>query len=226
MRSRRRVYLFALLLSAAPWALGCSNTIASVAGGTVGLTAVGAYVPAHEIEQIYYLGTFDPQGQIPPEFYRLTVRGQASIISNMRFGSGWVPAALVDSLGGRVELPGEGSKGEAAEGSEGRAASANRVDEVDIEEGRGLVQFGPEGFREAPRDHRLVIVMGGDPSAFFEAIDVSLGNIARVQAVQRESTLSRELFARYVALNQRHDQLVTLQQRVESSLSPASAAAP
>jgi hypothetical protein len=40
--------------------------------------------------------------------------------------------------------------------------------------------FGPEGFREAPRDHRLVVVMGSDPSVFFSAVDEALGSVAAV----------------------------------------------
>ena len=41
------------------------------------------------------------------------------------------------------------------------------------------MMFGPEGFREAPANHRLVVVMGADPSAFFEAVDQTLGVIAQ-----------------------------------------------
>jgi hypothetical protein len=40
--------------------------------------------------------------------------------------------------------------------------------------------FGPEGFREAPRDHRLVIVMGSSPQKFFSAVDSALGLVASV----------------------------------------------
>jgi hypothetical protein len=39
--------------------------------------------------------------------------------------------------------------------------------------------FGPEGFREAPANHRLVIVMGSDPSAFFQGVDQALGIVAQ-----------------------------------------------
>ena len=55
--------------------------------------------------------------------------------------------------------------------------------------------FGPEGFREAPKDHRLVIVMGASPEAFFGAIDRALGIVADVRQGSRQSTdLERELF--------------------------------
>ncbi len=192
----------AVLLCAATASLGCSSFTATVAGVAVGTTLAGAYTPAHGIEQIYYLGTFDRQGQLPPQFYRLTVRGQASIISNMRFGSGWVRAEVIDAI----------------EGWSPAGSDAEGGGEVDLKEGRALVQYGPEGFREAPRDHRLVIVMGGDPSAFFKAMDMSLGNVARVQSIQRQSAFSQAIFAEYVALNRQHDRLVALQHQIETSV--------
>ncbi len=34
--------------------------------GILGSTILGAQSPSHEIQQIYYLGSFDPQGQLPP----------------------------------------------------------------------------------------------------------------------------------------------------------------
>ncbi len=40
--------------------------------------------------------------------------------------------------------------------------------------GRRLMQFGPEGFREVPKDHRLVIMMGANPEDFFKAMDMAL----------------------------------------------------
>ncbi len=44
---------------------GCLTTGESVAAA-IGATLFGAQSPNNEIEQIYYLGVFDPQGQIPP----------------------------------------------------------------------------------------------------------------------------------------------------------------
>jgi hypothetical protein len=46
--------------------------------------------------------------------------------------------------------------------------------------GRRLIMFGPEGFREAPKNHRLVVVMGSNPDKFFSAVDEALGEVARV----------------------------------------------
>ena len=48
--------------------------------------------------------------------------------------------------------------------------------------GRRLMMFGPEGFREAPRNHRLVVVMGSSPEKFFSAVDEALGHLDRVPA--------------------------------------------
>lgn len=53
----------------------------------MGTTLLGARTPANEIEQIYYLGVFDPQEQLEPMVYRVRVHGQASPISGMKFGS-------------------------------------------------------------------------------------------------------------------------------------------
>src|SRR4051794_16313012 len=77
--------------------VGCSTpeqTITLV-GGT---TSVLGQSPAQEIQQVYYLGVFDPQEQVPPAVYRITVHGQGSAMSFVRFASGWVPAPLIDSL--------------------------------------------------------------------------------------------------------------------------------
>src|SRR5947208_52474 len=81
---------------------GCATPYQNAALGVAGATVAGAYSPGHEIEQIYYLGVFDPQEQIPPTIYRITVHGQASVISGTEYASGWVPAQLIDSLNSRI----------------------------------------------------------------------------------------------------------------------------
>ena len=63
-----------LALLVAPVIAGCSDE--AFIGGTLGLTLVGAVTPSHEIQQIYYLGAFDPQGQVPPTVYRIRVHGK------------------------------------------------------------------------------------------------------------------------------------------------------
>lgn len=178
--------LAVLLLSVL--SVACNGTMGAIIGGVVGTTLVGAQSPSHEIEQIYYLGVFDPQEQLPEVIYRITVRGQASIISFTRFASGWVPAAVIDSLGGKVHLSGDRDATDPLTIGQPDAKVVSQ-----LQTGRRLVLFGPEGFREAPRDHRLVIVMGSSPEEFFKAIDGALGEIAQVQLERDNAGLQREL---------------------------------
>lgn len=192
--------LFCCLTALGP---GCSTeaTVASVVGGTVGATILGGYTPSHEIEQIYYLGVFDPQEQVPPTIYRVRVRGQASLISRVKFASGWVKAGLIDSLATVGSFEGETARFSAEEGE----------DLVELKTGRRLMLFGPEGFREAPRDHRLVIVMGTSPEVFFQAIDESLGAIAEVQREQLDSRFSKLLFEELLRIQNEQIQIAELQ---------------
>lgn len=165
---------------------GCNSVPQNAALGAVIGTGVGAIIPAHDIEQVYYLGSFDPQEQVPPALYRVRVRGQASIISWMRFGSGWVPAELIDSLGSSVEI----------NKSDGKIimtkAGNDQLSKVTI--GRRLMQFGPEGFREVPKDHRLVIVMGSSPDKFFKAMDEALGAVSQAKLDQDSRAMNGLLF--------------------------------
>ena len=146
-------------------ATSCSSTGDTVAAVAGGATALGGYSPTNEIEQIYYLGVFDPMEQIPQAVYRVRVRGQASFLSRTKFASGWVPAAVVDSLGGKITF--DTQTGDAT--TEGGEVIPG------LGSGRRMVVFGPEGFRESPRDHRLVLVMGASPEDFFQGIDSALG---------------------------------------------------
>ncbi len=185
MRNRtvRTVCLMALLVMSTT---GCNSLPQNIALGAAITTAVGAVIPGHDIEQVYYLGSFDPQEQVPPALYRVRVRGQASIISWMRFGSGWVPAELIDSLGSSVEI-------NKADGKIVMTKAGNdQLSKLKI--GRRLMQFGPEGFREVPKDHRLVIVMGSDPEKFFAAMDEALGAVSQAKVDQDNNALSWLLF--------------------------------
>lgn len=157
----------AILIGLAGALAGCDAC--GIVAGTVGVTAAGARAPAHEMEQIYYLGVFDPQEQVPPTVYRITVRGQASFISAMRFASGWVPAKLIDSLNTDITLDPTAEE-DALTITKGEKGTLSQ-----LQTGRRLILFGPEGFREAPKDHRLVIVMGSSPEEYFKAIDQVLG---------------------------------------------------
>ena len=137
-RTARAAWLVIAVMGVA----GCSNITDTVTLGTIGATLVGGQSPTHELEQIYYLGVFDPQEQIPPTVYRVRVHGQASFISFMRFGSGWVPAQVIDSLGTGVGFDDAGNIEITPAGGEAPPT---------FETGRGLMMFGPEGFRPAPR---------------------------------------------------------------------------
>jgi len=175
-----------ILCLVATFATGCNSVPQNVALGTGIATGLGAMTPGHDIEQVYYLGSFDPQDQVPPALYRVRVRGQASFISWMRFGSGWVPADLIDSLGSTVEINRADGKIVMAK------AESDKLSKLTI--GRRLLQFGPEGFREVPKDHRLVILMGSDPRKFFEAIDEALGAVTKAKVEQDNNALHRLLF--------------------------------
>jgi hypothetical protein len=189
----RRFWQLVALVWLAGIAGGCDPMTRAITGGAVGTTLLGARSPSHEIEQIYYLGVFDPREQLPEAIYRVTVKGQASFISRTKFASGWVPAAVIDSLGGKVSMSMQGDSGVNIAGADPQYISQ-------LQTGRRLVLFGPEGFREAPRDHRLVIVMGSSPEDFFKAIDTSLGEISQVQLEKDNSKLQRELMQAMIAL--------------------------
>lgn len=165
---------------------GCNSVPQNIALGAVIGTGVGAVIPGHDIEQVYYLGSFDFQEQVPPALYRVRVRGQASIISWMRFGSGWVPADLIDSLGSSVEINKKDGKITMTK------AGQDELSKLTI--GRRLMQFGPEGFRAVPKDHRLVILMGSSPEGFFNAMDKALGAVSQAQLDQDSRTLNGLLF--------------------------------
>lgn len=183
----KHIPLFAsLIVLLAVSTTGCNSLPQNIALGAAITTAVGAVIPGHDIEQVYYLGSFDPQEQIPPALYRVRVRGQASIISWMRFGSGWVPAELIDTLGSSVEI--NKADGKIVFTKEGN----DQLSKLKV--GRRLMQFGPEGFREVPKNHRLVLVMGSSPDKFFKAMDEALGAVSQAKVDQDAGALNRLLF--------------------------------
>lgn len=187
-------------------ASGCGSweqNVALYAGATV----LGAHSPNNEIEQIYYLGVFDPQEQVPPTVYRIRVHGQASFISNTRFASGWVPAPLVDSLSSDIRFSDKGKVSIDPAGSSDLAS---------LSTGRRLMLFGPEGFREAPTDHRLVILMGSSPEDFFRAIDEVTGAVSGA-AVQQQNDAVRQLIIQMLAQTRTdRERLDSLEKKIES----------
>jgi hypothetical protein len=185
MHARRFLLLIVGPLGALGLLSACNSLPQNIALGAGITTAVGAVIPGHDIEQVYYLGAFDPHEQVPPALFRVRVRGQASIISWMRFGSGWVPADLIDSLGSSVEVNKTTGR------IEFTRADAKDLSTLNV--GRRLIQFGPEGFREVPKNHRLVVVMGANPENFFKAIDSALGIVNNAAADQENNSLKQEL---------------------------------
>jgi len=147
---------------------------------TLTALTIGGQAPISEVEQIYYLGVFDPRGQIPPQVYRIRVHGQSSL-GNAKFSSGWVPAELIDTL----SLP---KVNEEIAGIDAAGKGSPFLD------GRNLMAFGPEGFREVPQNYRLVMTMGNDAGKFFEAVGVTLGTVANAELRVKNIEVNSELF--------------------------------
>jgi len=160
---------------------GCATPAQTTGLGLGIATGVGAYSPDREIEQVYYLGVFDPREQVDPTIYRIRIHGQASFLSAVKFASGWVPAALIDSLTGRLLLDANGQ-------GDVQLLHPDATNRVALPAGRQFWVFGPEGFRETPKDYRLVIVMGGSPDKFFREIDHALGDVSGAQAQAQSGT--------------------------------------
>lgn len=185
---------------------GCATTEQTVTLGVGAVTVLGGQAPTHEIQQTYYFGVFDPQDQLPPQMYRIRVHGQASFLSATQFASGWVPAQLIDSLStsasfdnaGRVDITKE-----------------NNAQLSDLSEGRRLVLFGPQGFREAPRNHRLVIVMGSSPEEFFTAIDETVGKVSEFIQERRNTNLTKKLFQALVIAKADRERLFELRRDLD-----------
>lgn len=199
---------------------GCATTVGNVALGVVGTTLLGARSPWHEIEQVYYLGVLDPHEQVPEAVYRLTVKGQASAMSNTKFASGWVPARFIDSLTTSVRLDARrgGDESPVLTGVDKGTGGADTMES--IKTGRRLVLFGPEGFREAPRDHRLVIVMGTSPEAFFQAIDMAIGQIADIQLERDNSGIQREIFEALIQIKDDRQRFTDFQRDLPAQYRP------
>ena len=172
--------------------------------------AVLAKTPSSNFEQIYYLGVFDPQEQLPPTIYRVRVRGQGSALNQTRYASGWVPAALIDSLSTVARFESKDSNAGVKLESLDTNASA-------LLTGRRLMMFGPEGYREAPKDHRLVIAMGASPENFFSAIDEALGTVAMATQGQSGVTLQQGLFREVLRLRSERERLEDIKAELKAN---------
>ena len=204
-RGRRVPDLLLCGLMLMGWA-GCATPPQTAALAVAGATVVGAQVPSNEVEQMYYLGVFDPEEQLPPTIYRVTVRGQASFLSGTKFGSGWVPASIIDSLNGQVSAD--------PYGAEGIQVTPGTQSPPRFKLDRRLVLFGPEGFREAPRDHRLVIVMGASPKAWFDAVDQALADSSSVSVERGNQQVQKQLLDELERLQSRREPIAGLERRI------------
>lgn len=197
---RRTAPRWAALVVAALTLPGCGVAVVQRNLAAGGVT--GSLSPSAEIEQTYYLGSFDPRGQLPPAIYRIRVRGQSSILNLTRFASSWVPAEVVDSLGGTLAFDANGRNGRV--GIE-RADAENSSSLAGA--GRRLMLFGPEGFREAPAGHRLVVIMGSSPEQVEQAFSDALGTVAQVKYGRAGVPVERDVFSLLLALGQEREQL-------------------
>ena len=84
LRCKARFVLAALLVPAL-WlcAGGCGSLEANIVLGAVGGTGLLAQAPGHEIQQVYYLGVFDPHSQAPTEIYTLSLHDALPIFNNV-----------------------------------------------------------------------------------------------------------------------------------------------
>ncbi len=179
-------------------ACGNFNTGERLAG--VAGAAFGGNLPTTDLEQTYYLGVFDPQEQLPPTIYRVRVRGQAGALSSTQYASGWVKAEVIDSLTSTV-----------SSGNGAFTVTADGEQTAKLSTGRRLVLFGPEGFRESPKDHRLVIAMGSDPGKFFAAVDETLGVVAAATQGRGNAQMQQDLFRDITQLKAQRDRLGEIQ---------------
>ncbi|MEZ7206314.1 hypothetical protein [Pseudoalteromonas sp. DY56-GL79] len=187
-----RTKLSALFLFTALGGCGLTPQEAGVVGAIAG--ASGSYLSTHtvtgEVYQVYYLGVFDPINQISPTFYRITVRGQSNLLSDMKFASGWVPAQAIDTLTSKVEMTNQGLNTDAKGGAQVTSAR------------RKFVLMGPEGVREGPENHRLVIVMGSTPHNFFSAIDSAMGELLSFEQTKASDPINRRLMDELLSIAQ------------------------
>lgn len=77
------------------------------------------------------------------------------------------------------------------------------------------MMFGPEGFREAPPSHRLVIAMGSSPEKFFNAVDQALGNVAAATQGLSGPVLETSLFRELLRLKSERERLEDLRKDIK-----------
>lgn len=118
-----------------------------------------ACVPTR-IHTIHYLGVFDPQDQVPPELYRIDISGRAGAFSNVKYGSGWVPARQADLLVQDIRPDDQGRI----------SVTGDETRTVSVTPRRRFFEIGPFAVATEPDDGRFVVVMSADPDYFFKKI--------------------------------------------------------
>lgn len=115
-----------------------------------------------DVTTTHYVGVFDPQEQVTQELYRITIHGHAKPMSNVKYASGWVPAAAADLLTKSIRFDGNDV---ALEGTDSATVAALRPE-------RRFFELGPLGVALEPYDARFVVVMNSDPDYFFQQISL------------------------------------------------------
>src|SRR5262249_33543461 len=111
----------------------------------------------------------------------------------------WVPASVADSLTTKFELADSGPVKVSKEDPQNAPVS--------LKTGRRLILFGPEGFREAPRDYRLVIIMGSDPSKYFQTVTQVLEASAKTQGSAANNALVTQILILITSAETQKDDL-------------------
>ena len=131
----------------------------SIRGLALALTACGAASCSDtRIHTTHYLGVFDPQQQVPEELYKVTIDGNASAVSDVKYASGWVPAAQADLLVTQLQR----------DDQDNITITGDASKTVSVALRRRFFEIGPSGVSTQPEDGRFVIVMGANPDYFFK----------------------------------------------------------
>jgi len=121
------------------------------------LASSAASCSSTRIQTTHYLGVFDPQQQVPEELYKVTIDGNASAVSDVKYASGWVPAAEADLLVTQVKR----------DDQDNITITGDASVSVSVGTRRRFFEIGPSGVSTQPEDGRFVIVMGSNPDYFF-----------------------------------------------------------
>lgn len=149
--------------------------------------------------EYYYLGIYDAQEQLPQEMYRFRLAGYGNPFTKVKFASGWLPAAMVDPIDSDLSF---GSN----DGKVSYSSTAGDGARSTFKSFRPFYIFGPEGFRKAPQDHRLCIIMSANPEKIFQMAERFAGRKDE-SVVRNEQTASFNVTKRQLAAIERMREL-------------------